>query len=106
MRLPSGPSHQNRNDVNPVAVSRYIAEDTPLSSGYKDQLFLFGLGDHGGGPTRQMLDAAMRWKNSPRAAFPNFEFTTAKQFFEDVHKRLTTSDLKIPTWNDELYLET
>ena len=38
-------------------------------------LYLFGVGDHGGGPTRDMLELADRWSKSD--VFPDLEFTTA-----------------------------
>jgi alpha-mannosidase len=95
--------HGYGNMIDPVEDSDYIAEDTPLCSGFKEQMLLYGMGDHGGGPTRQMLDAAMRWVNSPRAAFPNFKFSTAQEFFDEVNANL--SALNLPVWNNELYLE-
>jgi alpha-mannosidase len=95
--------HGYGNQIDPVQDSEYIAEDTPLCSGYKEQMLLYGMGDHGGGPTRQMLDAAMRWVNSPQAAFPNFKFSTAQEFFDGVNASLST--LNLPVWNNELYLQ-
>lgn len=95
--------HGYGNGVNPVQCSRFIAEDTPLCSGFREQMLLYGVGDHGGGPTRQMLDAAMKWLKSPKAAFPNFKFSTAQEFFHDVESRL--SALNLPVWKSELYLQ-
>jgi alpha-mannosidase len=80
--------HGYSNGINPVQCSQYVAEDTPLCSGYRKQMLLYGMGDHGGGPTRQMLDAAVRWQKSPQAAFPNFKFSTAQEFFSDVENDL------------------
>jgi alpha-mannosidase len=97
--------HGYGNGISPVECSGFIAEDTPLCAGYKEQMLLYGMGDHGGGPTRQMLDAAMRWQNSPKAAFPRFQFSTAQEFFNGVDKSLANSTLKIPTWKSELYLQ-
>ena len=95
--------HGYGNRINPVQCSEYIAEDTPLCSGYREQMLLFGVGDHGGGPTREMLDAAKRWQASPQAAFPNFKFSTAQEFFNDVESN--AAKLNLPVWKDELYLQ-
>ncbi len=95
--------HGYSNGISPVRDSQYIAEDTPLCSGYRQQMLLYGVGDHGGGPTRAMLDAAVRWQNSPQAAFPNFKFSTAQEFFNDVESDL--AKLNLPVWKSELYLQ-
>ncbi|MGH9350916.1 MAG: alpha-mannosidase, partial [Terriglobia bacterium] len=93
--------HGYGNSINPAGCSEYIAEDTPLCSGFKQQMLLFGMGDHGGGPTRQMLDVAMRWLKSPKAAFPTLKFSTPQEFFDEVNK----ASLDLPVWKDELYLQ-
>lgn len=77
-------------------------------------LWLPGVGDHGGGPTRDMLELAKRWQKSP--FFPTCNFTTAEQYLQAIksdnwqsktHSNATSlhSPPTIPTWNDELYLE-
>lgn len=95
--------HGYSNGINPVQCSAYVAEDTPLCSGYPEQMLLYGVGDHGGGPTRAMLDAAVRWQKSPQAAFPNFKFSTSQEFFNGVESHLAT--LNLPVWKNELYLQ-
>jgi alpha-mannosidase len=65
-------------------------------------MHLYGVGDHGGGPTRTMLDNATSL-TSPDVVYPRFEFGTAKGFFEDLEKKLP--DMQVPTWNDELYFQ-
>ncbi len=67
-----------------------------------DMLHLYGVGDHGGGPTRTMLDNATRWMK-PDVVYPNLRFSTARSFFEDLEKKLPS--MKVPTWKDELYFE-
>lgn len=78
-------------------------------------LWLPGVGDHGGGPTRDMLDLAERWQKSP--FFPTSKFTTAEQYLQNLkiphtpiipppHPANNSKLLShLPTWNDELYLE-
>jgi len=89
--------------INVVECSEVIAQNTALSSGHKKQMVLYGVGDHGGGPTRQMLDAARRWRKSPKAAFPNLQITTVQAFFDDVDNNL--ANLNLPVWKNELYFQ-
>jgi alpha-mannosidase len=67
-----------------------------------EMLHLYGVGDHGGGPTRTMLDNAERWRK-PDVVFPNLRFSSAKSFFDDLEPKLPA--MKVPTWRDELYFE-
>ena len=69
---------------------------------HSEMLHLYGVGDHGGGPTRTMLDNAERWMK-PDVVFPNLRFSTAKAFFDDLEKKLPA--MKVPSWRDELYFE-
>jgi alpha-mannosidase len=65
-------------------------------------MHLYGVGDHGGGPTREMLDHAGILM-SPNVVFPKFELGTARDFFSDFEKKMPS--LKVPTWNGELYFQ-
>jgi alpha-mannosidase len=69
-------------------------EDTP------EMIHLYGVGDHGGGPTRTMLDHAQQLK-TPGTVFPKFEFSFAGDFFRDLEQKLPT--MHVPTWDGELY---
>jgi alpha-mannosidase len=80
-------------------VAEYVPEDH-----FPEIMHLYGVGDHGGGPTRQMLDEAVRLKE-PNAIFPKLEFGTARGFFDDMESKINSGDLKPPTWDNELYLE-
>ncbi len=91
------------NGIDPVECSRFAAQDAPLSSGYRKLMMLYGVGDHGGGPTRAMLENAVRWQKSPQAAFPKFAFGTAQEYFDGVERNLAS--LPLPVWKSELYLE-
>jgi alpha-mannosidase len=70
--------------------------------GTPEMMHLYGVGDHGGGPTRTMLDNASRLM-APNVVFPKLQFSTAAGFFDDLGKVLP--ELKLPTWNDELYFQ-
>lgn len=66
-----------------------------------EMLYLYGVGDHGGGPTRTMLDSATQLM-SPGVVFPKLQFSSAGAFFSDLDKR---HDLEIPVWKNELYFQ-
>jgi alpha-mannosidase len=65
-----------------------------------EMMHLYGVGDHGGGPTRVMLDNAEQLR-SPDAVFPKLEFSFARDFFSDMEKKLPS--MQVPTWDGELY---
>ena len=74
----------------------------PKLSGTPEIMHLYGVGDHGGGPTRQMLDSAKALM-SPNTVYPRFELGTATAFFDDLEKKLPS--LNVPAWNGELYFQ-
>jgi len=65
-----------------------------------EMMHLYGVGDHGGGPTRVMLDHADQLR-SPDSVFPKVQFSFARDFFSDLEKKLPT--MQVPTWDGELY---
>ncbi|HEX6907986.1 MAG TPA: alpha-mannosidase, partial [Terriglobales bacterium] len=68
----------------------------------EEMMHLYGVGDHGGGPTRTMLDSAEQLMK-PGVVYPHLEFSTAKDFFAGLEKKLPT--MKVPTWDGELYFQ-
>jgi len=84
--------------VDPVKMATY-ATQWQTQTGLTDALWLPGVGDHGGGPTRDMLEVAQRWTNSP--LFPKMEFTTAESYLQKIRE----SGGVFPVWDSELYLE-
>ncbi|MEP0910745.1 alpha-mannosidase [Leptolyngbya sp. GB1-A1] len=85
--------------IDPVKMASYAC-NWEKNSGQPIVLWLPGVGDHGGGPTRDMLELVRRWQQSP--FFPNLEFSTAEAFLDRLQS--LTSDL-LPTWKTDLYLE-
>ena len=87
---------------------------------------LYGVGDHGGGPTRDVLDQGLHWMD-PQTIAPKMRFGTALSFFTDIQPKINAQSptwnyttlaagkpdlatppegqISIPTWRDELYLE-
>jgi alpha-mannosidase len=108
--------------IDPVKMASYALE-WQSQTGLPESLWLPGVGDHGGGPTRDMLETAQRWQKSP--FFPDLEFTTAEKYLQQISKEgrkqesefrsyysppaspasPASSSPSLPTWNDELYLE-
>jgi alpha-mannosidase len=93
--------HDYVNEIDPVRIAQDVAEYVP-KTGLPEILHLFGIGDHGGGPTRTMLDSATRWQNGSNI-FPKLTFGTAQSFFDDVEKN--SAHFNIPLWNNELYFQ-
>jgi alpha-mannosidase len=70
------------------------------NTGFRKMLVLFGVGDHGGGPSLEMLDRVDRLRSL--TVFPAVEYGTAGRYLAWLRSR----DLsKLPVWKDELYLE-
>ncbi|MBN3887993.1 MAG: alpha-mannosidase [Nostoc sp. JL31] len=100
--------------IDPVKMATYALE-WQTQTGLPESLWLPGVGDHGGGPTRDMLETAQRWQKSP--LFPDLEFTTAEKYLQQVVETRFIASVNnydsspaspsssFPTWNDELYLE-
>jgi len=95
--------HGYSNGVDPVRIGDDVSNYAP-QTGFPEVLHLYGVGDHGGGPTRQMLDELVRLKDNS-SVFPKLSFSTSKAFFDDLQRGLDKGDFKPPVWNDELYLE-
>lgn len=50
----------------------------------KEMMWVYGVGNHGGGPTRENIEAAHSFASKPY--LPEVRFSTAQRFFEDVSK--------------------
>jgi alpha-mannosidase len=119
------PHDYGNTNLSPIRLSADLKVAREYAPGLKDMMDLYGVGDHGGGPTRAMLDQGMHWANSDMAV-PKMKFGTAISYFDSVQTQLApkspTWDYKtiaegyhpptpvpgkiaIPTWDDELYLE-
>jgi alpha-mannosidase len=119
--------HDYVNEIDPVAISKDVAAARQLNPGVPEMMHLYGVGDHGGGPTRTMLDSGVHWSSDDRV-FPPTRFGTAQSFFSDIENKADAAhapvwnyaslaagkpDLpaaadgkfSLPVWNDELYFE-
>ena len=100
--------------IESVKMANYTF-DWQVKTNLQSAFWLPGVGDHGGGPTRDMLEVAKRWEMSP--FFPNLQFAKAvdylslieSQFFPEISQAESQGDastlLPLPIWKDELYLE-
>jgi alpha-mannosidase len=120
--------------LNPVRLSEDLKNGRTFSPGLPELLDLYGVGDHGGGPTRAILDEGFHWKNPGPAAIaanggkpvtPKYQFGSAQSFFSTVETEIAPESrtwnyqsipnyqepapvagkIAIPTWDSELYLE-
>ncbi|RZM75457.1 alpha-mannosidase [Leptolyngbya iicbica] len=116
------------SDIDAPQMASYAAE-WEAKTGLTEMLWLPGMGDHGGGPTRDMLERARRWADSP--FFPELRFdtplnhlqrlTAGTETVDSTNRPLTANGgsssqaatsptgeataTPLPVWNDELYLE-
>lgn len=119
--------HDYGNGTNPVDMARDYAQAALLNPGINEMMHLYGVGDHGGGPTRVVVNQGLAWQQ-PDKVYPHTEFGTSLAFFQDVEQRVDTNHapvwnyatlatgntalspstiggISLPIWNDELYLE-
>lgn len=120
------PHGYGNTSLNPVRLSLDLVQARKDAPGLNEMMDLFGVSDHGGGPTRAMLDQGMHWANGNKV-IPKMEFGIAGTFFDKVEKEVAPTsktwdyrtiaagytyppappagEVSIPTWDDELYLE-
>ena len=70
------------------------------NTGVTKMMILFGVGDHGGGPTNEMLDRIERLKALD--IYPTIEYGTTAMYLDWLKAQDVT---QVPVWKDELYLE-
>ncbi|HEY0795905.1 MAG TPA: glycoside hydrolase family 38 C-terminal domain-containing protein, partial [Acidisarcina sp.] len=119
------PHDYGNNDLSPVRLSEDLATARRKSPGMLQMMDLYGIGDHGGGPTRAVLDEGQHWAD-PARAVPKMQFGLAQSFFTNTERQLAPSSpewnyqsiargykypdpveskVAIPTWKDEMYFE-
>ncbi|GAB3556164.1 alpha-mannosidase [Spelaeicoccus albus] len=92
------PADTYNSDVSGADLAR--AERQHKESGVSDvSMLLYGYGDGGGGPTREMLAAAHRTHDLEGS--PRVELGTPKAAFEQIEATLPQP----PVWRGEMYLE-
>jgi alpha-mannosidase len=121
--------HDYANDnLNPTRLATDTAQARTRAPGMTEMMDLYGIGDHGGGPTRAILDQGFHWAtpSTPAKVMPKIEFGLAQPFFSSVEKQIAGQSpewnyqsiargytpppavdgkISIPTWKSELYFE-
>ena len=69
----------------------------------EDTIMLFGFGDGGGGPTKEMLESAERLKYGI-PGIPKIKQEFEKDFFDRTYNKIAHLP-QMPTWDGELYFE-
>ncbi len=119
------PHDYANNNLNPVRLSADLATARQRSPGMENMMDLYGIGDHGGGPTRAILDEGDHW-SQPDMIVPKFEWGTAQSYFSKVETEVSPNSptinygdlakgytpptpepgkIGIPTFKDEMYFE-
>ena len=70
------------------------------NTSYKNMLVLFGVGNHGGGPSIEMMKKTDRLQKVD--IFPTIKYGTSDEYITWLKKQ---NPDEIPVWKDELYLE-
>ena len=117
-------------DMNPLRESNDFAERRRMAPGTTEMMDIYGVGDHGGGPTRTLLDEGFHWAGKAADGgdhiVPKYEFGLAQPFFSSIEKQIAPESpawnyasiakgytppaavpgkVSIPTWTSDLYLE-
>jgi alpha-mannosidase len=118
--------HDYANDnLNLVRLARDFTIAQKQATGLPGIMDLYGIGDHGGGPTRAILDEGFHWA-APGHVTPKIEFGTAQSYFSLLEYQIAADSpvwnyqsiakgytpppavagkVNIPTWKSELYFE-
>jgi alpha-mannosidase len=112
-------------NMNPERLGSDLVAARQRATGETEMMDLYGIGDHGGGPTRAILDEGFHWA-APGHITPKYEFGTAQSFFSSIEKKIAPQSpewnyqsiakgytappavagaVSIPTWKSELYFE-
>lgn len=89
------PHGYGNQSLDPVRLSTDLATARKQAPGLNDMMDLYGMGDHGGGPTRVTLDQGMHWAQ-PDKIIPKMEFGTADAYFKKVRPEVTDTST---VWN-------
>jgi len=88
------------HDLDPLTLAEERVEDRARTRGHH-QIVLYGVGDHGGGPTIEMLERAEGLRRVP--VFPALRYAAPEEALARVAGAQPADSF--PVWRDELYLE-
>ena len=119
------PHDYANGNLNPVRLSADLVTARERAPGMEEMMDLYGIGDHGGGPTRAILDEGDHW-SQPDKIMPKMQYGLAQPFFTKAEQSVSSSSpewnyesiakgykfptpeagkIAIPTWKDEMYFE-
>jgi len=119
------PHDYGNQDLNPVRLARDFTVAQKQAAGLPGIMDLYGVGDHGGGPTRATLDEGIHW-TEPGHVTPKIQFGIAQSYFTALERQIAPESpvwdyasiakgytpppsvpgkVSIPTWKSELYFE-
>jgi len=122
------PHDYANGNLSPLRLSADLAQARQRAPGMTNMMDLYGIGDHGGGPTRAILDEGLHWAtpSTPPKVMPKMQFGIAQSYFSDVEKQIADQSpvwdyrsiakgytappavpgkVSIPTWKSEMYFE-
>jgi alpha-mannosidase len=122
------PHDYANGDLSPLRLSHDTVQGRERAIGLNDMMDLYGIGDHGGGPTRAILDEGFHWAtpSQPAHVMPKIQFGLAQPYFSQVEKEIAPDSkvwdyksiaqgykppapvegkIAIPTWKSEMYFE-
>lgn len=122
------PHDYANNNLSPLRLAHDTAQARERAPGMTEMMDLYGIGDHGGGPTRAILDEGFHWadQSTPPKVMPKMKFGLAQPYFSEVEKEVAPESqtwdyqsiakgytpptpvegkIAIPTWKSELYFE-
>jgi alpha-mannosidase len=122
------PHDYANGNLDPVRLSHDMVQARERAPGMTQMMDLYGIGDHGGGPTRAILDQGVHWSETavPPHVMPLMPFGTAMRYFRDVEEKVAPDSrewnyqsiakgytpppavegkISIPTWKSEMYFE-
>ena len=122
------PHDYANGNLSPLRLSADLAQARQRATGMTDMMDLYGIGDHGGGPTRAILDEGEHWAgpSTPPKVIPKIQFGIAQTYFSTIEKEIAPESkvwdyrsiakgytfpppvpgkISIPTWKEEMYFE-
>jgi len=122
------PHDYANGNLSPLRLSADTVQARQRATGLTDMMDLYGIGDHGGGPTRAILDQGEHWAtpSTPAKVVPKMQFGIAQTYFSTVEKEIAPESkawdyqsiakgytpppavpgkISIPTWKSEMYFE-
>jgi alpha-mannosidase len=120
------PHDYANGNLNPVRLANDLATARKQAPGLPEIMDLYGVGDHGGGPTRAVLDEGSHWAQDEKVV-PRMKMGTAQSFFTGIEGKIASNSpvwdyqsiakgytappapadgqISIPTWKSEMYFE-